>query len=286
MATVLLAVGCNSIKEKDYPGEVSTTICDQIYDCNCDSTLVEGATKDQCKAAIKEGAELRGESARVDGLEYDGKCAAEQVNDINDRACDPPDFNSDPKCEKPCKLYHGPVEKGGSCSISMSGFDNCAQGLTCDNDGICTNPCAEVDYPKVGETCFAGLCEEGAYCSQNALTNQPTCTAYPGNGQPCLNGSECAEGLVCDNSTDPLGICATLPGTGQPCLDGECAEGLFCDFQADPTMPTCSAPAGLGQDCSMTPCAFGLLCNPDTQVCENYPAAICGAWTPLPPINP
>ncbi len=286
-----LSSACGGIKEKDYPDEVARVICDLIYDCNCDSTMEPTASKDQCEAALKEATELAQENARVDGLTYDDECAEDGLNRIDDIGCTTPSSDPDAKCEKPCKLYYGPVEKGGSCTYSMAGYDNCAQGLACDEDGICVNPCAEVDYPAIGESCFAGQCEEGAYCLYTGI-GFPTCTALPTDGQPCTDIGECAEDHVCDQSMGFPGTCMSLPGQGDPCPDDTCRQGLFCDSMTDPAAPVCAQPPQNGQPCyGGFLCDVGLTCDIETDpanpICVLGEAPVCNAWTPLvPPPTP
>lgn len=291
VALAAFSSACGGIKEKDYPDEVAKVVCDLIYDCNCDSTMEPTASKDQCEAAIKESTELAQEIARVDGLTYDDECAEDGLNNVSDIGCTTPVGDPDAKCEKPCKLYYGPVGKGGSCNVSMSGYDNCAQGLSCDSDGICVNPCAEVDYPKIGETCFANQCEEGAYCLYTGV-GFPTCTALPTDGQPCSPDFECADDHTCDQSMGLPGTCMAIPGLGDPCPDFACQSDFICDTETDPAAPVCINRPGQGQPCYMgAVCDFGLVCDIDTDpampTCQLAEAPICGAWSPLiPPVMP
>lgn len=287
-----LATACGGLKEKEYPGETAKTICDLVYDCACESTMEPTASRNECVAAIEESTKLAQEQAKVDGLTFDGECAEKGLNSIDDLACDYPDLVEDPACKRPCKLYYGPEGKGSSCTGSMSGYDNCKQGLSCDG-GICTNPCDEVDYPNIGEECFAGMCEEGGYCLYTGV-GFPTCQALPTNGQACTEaGNECADDHFCDTATDPANpTCTSEPGIGEACPAGQCRGlGIVCDSFTDPLMPVCASLPGQGQTClGGFQCEFGMECDtmtdPANPVCQRAEALICSSWSPLIPPMP
>ncbi|NJK31261.1 MAG: hypothetical protein HC927_01955 [Deltaproteobacteria bacterium] len=195
-----------------------------------------------------------------------------------------PQSNPDAKCEEPCKIWHGPMGKGGSCEI-VNGIDNCKQGLVCGGDGVCVNPCAEPDLPKTGEACAPSIgCVETAYCDGETNPLYPTCVALPGNGQPCaeqFGDYLCAPDLVCDQLSDPdAPTCSLLPGVGEECLGGTaCAEDLYCDVMQAPAV--CAALPTLGEPCVFGFCDAPYVCNLD-DVCAEPPPAVCNYYGGLP----
>jgi hypothetical protein len=263
----LLTLSCG-VNKKQLPQETAQTICDLIFSCNCDQAII--ASKQECVTYLEETTQLAIDEAEVHGLSYD---------DLN---CDPsyPEVDPDAQCKRPCKTFHGPVGKAGTCTQVLGAWDNCKQGLVCDGDGVCVNPCDEIPLPVVGEFCYGGECDEGAWCSF-ADPAFPTCAALPGVGIGCTPFGECREDLFCDFSMGGTGICAAFPGQGQPCPAFECAEGLVCDTSITPD-PLCALLPGAGQMCISGQCAKDTFCNGDG-VCEINSAIVCGLWAPVDP---
>jgi hypothetical protein len=258
--------------------KLAKEVCDAIVECDCQ--YPNGSLYEHCLAEIAVSFDSAAQINLVEGLSFDGACADEAVAEIRERACGVTIVDPEAKCEAPCKLWYGPMGKGGTCS-DVNGSDNCKQGLVCGDEGVCVDPCAEPSLPAIGEPCAPFLgCVEGAFCdTDTGLT--PVCQALPLAGQPCTSQDElCAEGLVCDTTSDPENeVCATLPVQGEECLDFQCARGLYCDDGATP--PTCATMPTLGQPCPFGACQAPYVCN-DEQTCADAPPAICWYYEGLP----
>lgn len=256
----------------------SERVCDAVVDCNCE--YPGGSAYDHCVSQLGVGGSTEAELNKVEGLSFDGACAQEQIDRIGSLGCGVfvPDPNA--KCERPCKVWHGPMGTGATCT-TINGYDNCAQGLTCDG-GVCVNPCAEPDLPSIGESCAPGFgCEEGAWCDTASMPLVPTCKALPSAGEPCLAaefGYACGEGLQCDLSDADAPVCATLPGEGEECPDGICGENLLCDTSAAPAV--CATAPALGETCSLGICAAPNLC--EGGVCVEPRPQVCGFYGGVP----
>lgn len=274
----LLACKDDGIELKAYNDSWPATVCEAVLACNCE--YPNGALLDHCRAQLEVAAETLAELNGVEGLTFDGVCAQKEIDAVGSLGCGVPVPEADAECEKPCKVWHGPMGKGATCT-SINGYDNCKQGLSC-SDGVCVNPCAEPDLPNVGEACALQYgCAEGAWCDGETMPLFPVCAALPGAGSPCAEsdfGFLCAEDLFCDTSEPDAPVCAAFPGLGDECPDGACAEGLFCDTTEMPFV--CANPPTLGQECPIGFCEAPFLCE-DGECIQPRPA-VCGNYGGLP----
>ena len=250
-------------------------VCEAVVQCACE--YPNGATYEHCLGQLTVNLDSAAQLNIVAGLSFDGDCADRAAAVIKDIACGVALGEPDAECEAPCKVWHGPVGKGATCT-TVNGSDNCEQGLACGGDGVCIDPCAEPKVPKIGEVCGGLLgCEEGAYCELDSLT--PICQPLPVAGQPCTESqSWCAEGLLCDTSDPDQSLCAAPPGVGQECIGFQCAEGLLCDGSMNPAV--CAAAPTLGEACPFGACVTPYVCNDN--VCEEPLPQICGVYGGLP----
>lgn len=272
------SIGCKSDTSVDaYIDQAVQEICDSVIACNCE--YPNGALLEHCLGQLSVNYDSAAQLNLVEGLSFDGDCADEALTQIKDVGCGVLVGDPEAKCEAPCKIWYGPVSKGGTCA-SVNGFDNCKQGLTCGADSVCVNPCAKPDVPGIGEVCGSLLgCVEGAYCDINAgLT--PVCQALPTASQPCTKPEGlCAEGLFCDNVTAPdAPVCTPLPALDEECTF-QCAANLYCDTTKTPSV--CAAVPTLGQECPLGGCQAPYVCNGEG-ICEDPPPPICGAYQGLP----
>lgn len=267
----------DGIEVGKYVEALPTEVCDQITVCNCD--YPNGAQYDHCRSTLSVDLETLAEINGVEGLSFDGECAQKEIDAVGSLGCGVPVFDPDAKCEEPCKVWFGPMGKGGTCT-TINGYDNCKQGLTCEN-GACVHPCEEPDLPKQGEACSLQYgCAEGLYCDGETSPLFPVCAVLPGVGQPCVVslGFACAEDLACDTTDPDAPTCVALPGAGEECPLGQCAEGLYCDPNEAPA--TCAEPPGLGEDCPLGVCALPNMCEDGTCVAPR--PAVCGYYGGLP----
>lgn len=272
----LLACKEEGIDTGQYLDAWPAAVCDAVVACNCD--YPNGALYDHCLAQLGVGASTLAELNGVEGLSFDGVCAQKEIDAVGSLGCGVPLPDPDAECETPCKVWHGPMGKGATCT-TVNGYDNCKQGLTC--DGVCVDPCAEPDLPAIGEPCAPEFgCVENAYCDAETAPLFPVCAGLPGAGAPCIEtdfGLLCAEDLLCDVSgAEPT--CATPPGIGEECPDGVCAEGLFCDSAEVPFV--CAAPPGLGEPCPLGLCELPYLC--DGGNCVEPRPVVCGYYGGVP----
>ncbi len=280
--TLVVTLGLTACKEDGievgkYVDALPNAVCDQITVCNCD--YPNGAQVDHCKAQLGVDLETLAELNGVEGLKFDGECAQREIDELGSLGCGVEVFDPDAKCETPCKVWFGPMDKGGTCT-SINGYDNCKQGMVCE-DGACVHPCEEPDLPKIGESCSLQYgCDEGAYCDGITSPLFPVCAPLPGVGQPCVEdlGFLCAEDLVCDLSEPDAPVCATLPALGEECPDGVCADDLFCDGSMAPAV--CANPPALGEACPFGFCAQPNMC--EDEVCVAPRPAVCGYYGGLP----
>ncbi|MGB1698865.1 MAG: hypothetical protein ACPHRO_02850 [Nannocystaceae bacterium] len=272
--------GCPSdegISESEYISRTVDNICSLIFSCSCEDVDPD-YTQVACVETRTQAYEVAAAEAEIDGLSFDGACGEEFVSELVDQACTSPVADQgDETCERPCKLYYGPMKAGESCEYGTSGLDNCKQGLIC-SSGLCEDPCDEVLPAEIGELCFAVQCVDGAWCDTSE-PYAPVCQARPGFGQPCADTNPdpdvtnllCADNLYCDEVTDPMNpVCAAFPDVGEECLDPgfDCAEGAYCDPTLTPAV--CVDIPGRGEACTFV-CEEGSFC--DTDYCP--PGANC-----------
>ncbi|MBC8068969.1 MAG: hypothetical protein IAG13_11600 [Deltaproteobacteria bacterium] len=273
----LFACKDDGIDTNQYADALPSTVCDAVVECNCE--YPGGALYDHCVAQLEVSAKTLAELNGVDGLQFDGECAQKEIDAIGSLGCGVPVFDPEAKCKAPCKVWHGPMDEGGTCT-SINGYDNCKQGMTCD-EGVCVHPCDEADLPKVGEPCAPEFgCDENAWCDAETAPLFPVCAALPGIGQPCVEslGYACAEDLMCDTSDPGTPVCAALPGLGEECPLGACSDDLFCDVTAAP--PVCSVLPALGEACPLGLCAAPNSC--EDEVCVAPRASVCGYYSGVP----
>lgn len=280
LALFLLSLGPAGCDKEDpsvdsYVNGWSKTVCDAVIECNCD--YPGGAQLEHCLSQLSVGAKTQAELLDVDGLTFDGACAQRQVDEIGRIGCGVFEVDPDAKCEAPCKPWYGPMHAGGTCT-NVNGYDNCNQGLVCDN-GVCVHPCAEPDLPQLGDACSTQFgCDEGLWCDAIATPLLPVCATLPAAGEPCLPaelGFACGEDLVCDTFTDPDSpLCTALPGLDEECPQGACAEDLYCDNSAAPAVCTLLPSRGdlcpFGVCTAPSVCESGLCVDPPPQVCAYY----------------
>lgn len=281
--TFALGLGLGGCKEEktEVTGFVdgfSRGVCDAVVECDCE--YPGGTNYDHCLQQLGVGNSTLAELNDVEGLRFDGDCADRQVSEISRLGCGVFMFDPDAVCERPCKVWVGPMKKGGTCT-SVNGYDNCHQGLTCDN-GVCTDPCEEPDLPEIGEPCAAQFgCEEGAWCDDVAAPLLPVCAALPGAGETCLGeeqGFACNIDLMCDLTDFDAPVCMALPGEGDECPNGTCAEDLYCDVGVAPAV--CVAVPGLGDLCPQGLCTVPNLC--EGGVCVEPRPQVCGFYSGVP----
>lgn len=257
---------------------LSRSVCDAVVECDCE--YPGGSNYDHCLQQLGVGSSTLAELNEVEGLRFDGDCADRQISEIGRLGCGV--FMADPnaECERPCKVWVGPMEKGGTCT-TVNGYDNCSQGLSCDN-GVCVDPCEEPDLPQIGEPCAVQFgCEEGAWCNDVDTPLLPVCAALPGDGEACLaaeQGYACDVDLMCDTSDLDAPICMALPGVGEECPTGTCDVDLFCDVAAAPAV--CAALPGLGDLCPQGICTAPNLC--EGGLCVEPRPQVCGLYTGVP----
>jgi hypothetical protein len=274
-----------------FPDAAAQTVCQAVIN-ECDCQYENPGTYDLCVAILTAGGVGQIEAIDGTGLAFDGVCAQEAIDGIDGLNCKTPaDLAGDEgACERPCKIWYGPMGKGGTCT-SVQGNDNCKQGLTCGPNQICVDPCDEDDVPGVGEACFLGVCEAGAYCDDFNNPLQPVCVALPTDGQPCFEDPNegfyrCAPNHFCDQATDPANpVCVELPGLGEACPGSVCSEDLICDAVSDPLNPVCIDRPDLGEECFQFQCDFGLACDTDVDpaICVNLPPVVCNYYDGIDP---
>ncbi|HEY2513375.1 MAG TPA: hypothetical protein VGI39_21045 [Polyangiaceae bacterium] len=128
---------------------------------------------------------------------------------------------------------------------------DCAAPSTC-NSGTCGT------LPGQGQTCAAGGCAVGLWCSVDPSSGQGTCVPWPKEGESCGSVPTCDDGLACSSATfvctkrpivNPGSSCAAVNGVQPACVG-------FCDGQ------NCLAYIQKGAVCTTlgTPCAEGTTC--------------------------
>lgn len=281
LSLVVGFVGCNkeqdSIDAEEFSDAWSTRVCESVIDCGCE--YPNGARIEHCLSLTSVDEKAMARQMMASGLTFDRACAHEELDKLESMGCSVPLDDSDGLCESPCKLWVGPMQAGSTCR-TISGFDNCAQGLVC-SDEVCTQPCAESTLPAIDEACSpASGCAEGLYCDTTSAPLLPVCASFPSLGKPCLvteSGGVCAEGFVCD-STDLIPTCVSLPRLGEECLAGGCGDGLRCDHRESP--PLCVALPRLGEPCPWGECAGPNRC--EQGLCLAPAPGVCGYYEGLP----
>lgn len=283
LALFTLGLGLGGCKEEktEVSGFVdgfSRQICDAVVECDCE--YPGGTNYDHCLQQLGVGFSTLAELNDVEGLRFDGDCADRQISEVSRVGCGVFMPDPDAECERPCKVWVGPMNKGATCT-SVNGYDNCHQGLTCDG-GVCTDPCEEPDLPEIGEPCAVQFgCEEGAWCDDVAAPLLPVCAALPGAGETCLGegqGYACNVDLMCDLTDLDAPVCVAPPGEGDECPNGTCDEDLFCDVGAAPAV--CVAVPGLGDLCPQGLCTAPNLC--EGGVCVEPRPQVCGSYSGVP----
>ena len=281
--TLTLGLGIGGCKDEEtevggYVDSWSRRVCDAVVECSCD--YPGGSNYDHCLQQLGVGIATQSELNDVEGLRFDGECADRQVSEIGKLGCGVFMPDPDAECQRPCKVWVGPMGEGATCT-SVNGVDNCHQGLVC-GQGVCVNPCAEPDLPAVGEPCASQFgCEEGAWCDDVRVPLLPTCATLPLEGQTCLGpeqGFACNVDLICDLTDPDAPVCASLPGEGEECPTGSCAEDLFCDNTEVPAV--CVTPPSLGDLCPQGLCAAPNLC--EAGLCVEPRPQVCGFYGGVP----
>jgi hypothetical protein len=274
----VLACKDENIDTGQYVDSWSSTVCDAVVACSCD--YPNGALYDHCLAELGVSGSTLAELNHVEGLKFDGECAQKEIDAIGSLGCEVPLPDPDAECKTPCKVWYGPMGKGGTCT-SINGYDNCKQGLSC-GEGACVDPCDEPNLPKVGQACAPAYgCVEDAYCDTMTTPLYPTCAALPKAGVPCVDtdfGLLCAKDLVCDTSDPGAPVCAALPGVGEECPVGVCAEGLYCNNAQNPAV--CAQAPTLGDACPLGLCEAPYQCE-DAECVKPRPA-VCGYYGGVP----
>jgi hypothetical protein len=277
LCLALVACKDDGIDTDHYVDAWPATVCEAVTVCNCD--YPNGGLQEHCVSQLGISASTLAELNAVEGLQFDGVCAQKEIDAVGSLGCGVPEFDPDAECKTPCKVWHGPMGAGGTCT-NINGYDNCKQGLTCSN-GVCVHPCDEADLPKVGEPCAPEYgCTEGAYCDADTAPLFPVCAALPGVGARCIEslGFACAEDLICDTSNPDEPVCAALPGLGEECPNGACAEGLLCDTAEAPFV--CANLPALGEACPLGLCAAPNMC--EDGACVAPRPAVCGYYGGVP----
>lgn len=178
--------------------------------------------------------------------------------------------------QQTCGMCLPVAEKDGTCGASLA----CPRGQTCDENGQCADIQLTVQEPPtpvgIGGICtWVGECMPGLGClAPGENTDEGTCVALPGDGQPCVetfgSAGVCAEGLTCNSR--PGGTCIPLRQLGEECGFSECVPEAYCNVLADSEVfgvsHTCMAPRQAGDPCprnypfgiQTSPCATGLEC--------------------------
>lgn len=263
-------IACKETSVDEFIDKTTKDICDAVIACDCQ--YPNGASLEHCLGQLTVNYDSLAQINLVEGLSFDGDCADKAADALKELACGVAVADPDAECEAPCKIWHGPVGKGGTCT-TINGSDNCKQGLVCDDDSACVDPCAKPDVPGLGEVCGPLLgCVDNAYCDTDLLT--PVCVALPAAGQPCTDDSLCAETLFCNAEK----VCTAPPGLGAECIDFQCAKDLYCDTTMNPGV--CAAVPKLGEPCPLGLCAAPNVCIAD--VCAEPPPQVCNSYGGLP----
>lgn len=211
--------------EDEYAVALATAICSPQFACGCAGLnyVNEQACIEERKAIL----DMRAAAAQAEGLTYDESCSEIQLNFYAELGCAP---NSDDVSCLVCNAYHGDLAEGAECQNGDSGYPTCAQGLDC-RDGICTDPCPEVEIVPEGGTCDFEMkvCDVDAdlYCDGTTLT----CLEAPKVGEPCVNLFCGNEGWC--NAEDPGGpICLPLRALDELCQADRQCESKSCNLDS------------------------------------------------------
>jgi len=224
----------------------------ESFDCNIAATGIGPDCDDQI------GTRAEGESCIIGNQCASGACSAIYMY------------------QQTCGTCLPVAENGGACSGSVA----CPRGQSCDETGQCADVLLTAPEPVppvgLGGTCtWFASCMPGLGClAPGEETEEGTCVALPGAGQPCVEtfGSAglCEEGATCDGR--PGGTCIPLRQLNEECGFSSCVPELYCNVLADSEVfgvsHTCLAPRQAGDPCprdypfgiQTSPCAPGLEC--------------------------
>lgn len=291
--SLVLTVGCIDHDERPDPAELRGLIethCERAEACSCDAGNVAATCSDDLtdrwNTRVREGEER--------GLTFDSECFATLSADVENTACEWIN-NSEQLCTRYCAVYYGVLQAGDACSSFDSLVSNCAQGLTC-SDGVCAEPCAALSGRTEGEPCATQDVGRYDDCAIGLSCDNQTgvCTALSVEGDLCSGGNDCGLDLVCDQDSQR---CVAAPGEGERCDFGVCADGLDCAWQSDDQRycqaralegepcterrcseelicnqaSTCQVRPSAGSPCVYGECALGATCDFETDLCRELP---------------
>lgn len=141
------------------------------------------------------------------------------------------DADDDPpkagECHTNAETQVGDV--GDECS---PGSVLCKAGLSCAYDGTSTTAFSCKEQVDSGDACNVGLpgqCPSGEYCNAGAISEDGTCVARPGDGDPCPAIGGCAAGHLCVPNGSGGGVCRHFQNNGGACkIDDQCRSG-YCN---------------------------------------------------------
>lgn len=151
--------------------------------------------------------------------------------------------------------------------------------------GALGEPCASMTTHSFA----ASSCDDGLYCRDGEICDDPPVAIELALGESCGEGSfACAEGLYCDGAT---GACATRLGIGGVCdAAAACDADAWCVGFDDENAGVCEARRGEGEACEATswdprPCmpevgetrSYAHYCV--DQTCTGAVPAACGPWS-------
>lgn len=264
--------GAPPISQKDLAEVAARTVCEWLYQCECD---VQGmySSQAQCESALEaffQGAIDEGVDA---GLDYDPECGGERVALLEELGCaragslDASEF-VDLLATLQCKLFYGDVAPGDPCtSLQQSRGDTCERTAEC-----VAGTCEEMpQYPGPGDACEENEpCTDGAVCVMLEADGERTCERLPEAGELCLGASDqCATDFTCDQQSKE---CEPAPEVGEQCAatPSQCGPDLYCHPSA-----LCTALPPAGEPCAMT--MAGPMCASEAR-CE---AGMCVAEDPF-----
>jgi hypothetical protein len=144
------------------------------------------------------------------------------------------------ECVRPCKLFFGARQLGESCDRD-SDYDDCAQGLVCQEYGHhewecddpplyrcsgdstrCIDPCASQ------EDAACQVSDAPSSCGPDAFCHDMACRPLAPIGGSCdgASGAPCIAGTFCDGSALGGPTCTAPLAEGMPCTDNDmCSTG-------------------------------------------------------------
>lgn len=218
-------------------GYLLLSICGAVAECGCDAAF---ASLDTCGDSLPDAPGWLG-AAQAAGLEFDGDCAfaigwQSYSGEYNCESAHVLD------CEAECQYFSGDKSAGEACTIYGAKMSDCSQGLVCDVDGVCKNACDRATSIAEGRACGYGtvgvatLCADGLTCDEESV-----CSPTVADGELCGGGSACAEQSACvEGACEPL-LSTNKPCLGNSeCASGICtASPRQC---APPGPLACSQP--------------------------------------------